>query len=90
MTVFIVRTSGRSDASIPEGVAQLVSVRASARVNPGGGDGAGSGSGVRRNLCSDTELCAAGDEAGIPRRRAFWICRVTGYHSLDNRRIERG
>src|SRR5260370_1159760 len=45
--------------------------------------------GVRHTLCSDTGLCAEGDAAGIPRRRAFWTCRVTRCHchSLDNRRI---
>src|SRR5260370_25135870 len=67
---------------------ELLSARVSARANPAGADGAGSGSGARRTSCSDTELCAEGDAAGIPRCRAFWICRVTRYRSLDNRRIE--
>ena len=88
MTVFIVGTSERSDASIREGAKELLSGRASERGNPGGGGGPASGSGARRTSCSDTELCAEGDAAGIPRSRAFWTCRVTRYRSLDNRRIE--
>jgi len=89
MTVFIVGTSERSDASIREGAKELLSARVSARANPGGGDGAASGNGARRSLCSDKGLCAEGSEGGIPQGRAFWTCRVTSYRNLDNGRIER-
>ena len=88
MTVFIVGTPERSDASIREGAKELVSGRVSGRANPGGGDGASNGSDVRRNLCSDRGLFAERDEAGIPRGRAFWTCREMRYRTLDNRKIE--
>ena len=88
MTVFIVGTSERSDASIREGAEELFTGRVSARANPCGGDRAGSGNGARRSLCSDKGLCAEGGEGGIPQSRAFWTCRVTRYRNLDNARIE--
>src|SRR6266436_6590703 len=73
MTAFIVGTSERSDASIREGAKELLSARVSARANPGGaGDGPANGSGARRMPCSDTELCAERDAAGIYGRATPW------------------